>query len=72
MEKIPNNPELNDKDNARILYEQGAEEWKKGNRAKAITLYSRSASLDPEGPGSLALKMTRDIMDFYDKNQLNP
>lgn len=53
-------------------YEQGAEAWKNGNRAAAMNLYAESAELDPEGPGATALKMSNEIMDFYDKNQFNP
>lgn len=54
------------------LYRQGAEAWKKGDRAKAMTLYSRSAELDPDGPGVQALNMTREIMSFFNPDQFNP
>ena len=61
-----------DKDRARELYEAGADEWNRGNRGAAMSLYAKSAEADPDGPGAQALKMARDIMDFYDKNQFNP
>lgn len=60
------------KQDAIKLYEQGAEAWQRGDRGLAMTLYSRSAELDPDGPGVQALQMSRDIMDFYDTNQFNP
>lgn len=54
------------------LYHQGAEMWRKGDRAAAITAYTESAALDPTGPGATALELTRSIMNFYDTNQFNP
>lgn len=57
---------------ARLLFEEGFSAWKGGDKAKAITFYSRSAELDPEGPGTTALKMASDVMDFYDTDQFNP
>ncbi len=54
------------------LYRQGAELWRNGDRAGAISAYTESASLDPHGPGATALEMTRSIMNFYDTNQFNP
>ena len=72
MGEFKKNTFQNPKAEAVRLFEEGAQAWKKGERAAAITLYGRSASLDPEGPGAEALKMSRDIMNFYDTNQLNP
>ena len=60
------------KEKAKLLYEEGAKEWKNGNKARAITLYGESARLDPDGPGTQALAFSKEIMDFYDKNQFNP
>lgn len=57
---------------ARALYDEGRERWQCGDRVGAITAYEESARLDPNGPGAVALEMTRDIMDFYDKQQFNP
>lgn len=54
------------------LYQQGAEAWKKGYRAQAMTLYSESARLDPDGPGAAALEMSQNIMNFYDRDRYNP
>ena len=72
MNKVQKNIDDNSKEQARLLYESGAREWKAGNTAKAISLYSQSAQLDPDGPGAQALQMSREIMDFFDKNQYNP
>lgn len=72
MDKNQKNTDENSRLRARQLYEQGAEAWKYGDRAKAMTLYAKSAEIDPEGPGVQALKMTNEIMDFFDPNQLNP
>lgn len=62
----------NTKSRALDLYNEGAEAWRHGDRAKAMTLYAESAELDPEGPGAHALEMANDIMSFFDPNQLNP
>ena len=61
-----------DKNEAIELYRQGAEEWKKGNRSKAISLYNRSLELYADSPAKTALKMATDIMAFYDKDRYNP
>ncbi|MCH5219960.1 MAG: tetratricopeptide repeat protein [Muribaculaceae bacterium] len=57
---------------AHKYYVEGAEAWRNGDRKRAMTLYSMSANLNPDGPGAQALKMTEDIMSFFDPNQLNP
>lgn len=57
---------------AQKLFQLGAEAWKKGDKAKAMTLYAESAEILPDGPGAMALKMAQEIMDFFDPNQLNP
>lgn len=72
MGKKQENTSHNNKKRAIDLFNEGSEAWKKGNRAKAMTLYAESAELDEEGPGAHALEMTKNIMDFYDKNQFNP
>lgn len=60
------------KQQALELYRAGALAWREGRRGEALTLYHRSAALDPDGPGQTALEMMTGIMDFYDKSQLNP
>lgn len=57
---------------AAILAEKGKLLWKLGDRAGAISAYEDSAQEDPEGPGALLLQHTREIMNFFDPNQLNP
>ena len=46
--------------------------WKQGDRRRAIALYNRSAAADPTGSGAVALEQSRAIMDFYNKDLLNP
>lgn len=72
MDKSKINDLQNRREKARLLFEKGAEAWKNGKRAEAISLYSESADLDPDGPGAQALEMSNRIMDFYDKQQFNP
>lgn len=71
MEENQKSP-IGKKEEARRLYEEGAEAWKRGHRGVAMTLYAESAALDPDGPGATALAMSNEIMDFFDPNQLNP
>ena len=75
MEKGQNLDNLDNKyvrERAEALYREGAEAWRQGERGRAMTLYSESAALWPDGPGAVALRMSNDIMDFYDTNQFNP
>ncbi len=57
---------------AAALAEKGKLLWKLGDRAGAISAYEASAQEDPDGPGALLLEHSRQIMDFFDPNQLNP
>lgn len=57
---------------AAVMAEKGKLLWKTGDRAGAISAYEESAQADPGGPGALLLQHTREIMDFFDPNQLNP
>lgn len=57
---------------AAALAEKGKLLWKLGNRGDAISAYEQSAQEDPGGPGALLLEHSREIMDFFDPNQLNP
>lgn len=72
MENLQNNSSQNNEERALELYRLGNEAWKKGDKGKAMSFYSESAAINPNGPGKTALEMTRQIMDFYDKNQFNP
>lgn len=57
---------------AALLCERGKLHWRLGHRRAATADYARSAEIDPEGPGAGALAMTRDIMDFFNPDMLNP
>lgn len=59
-------------DDAWSLYMLGRIEWKRGKRSAAISLYGRSAALEPDGPASTALEQAREIMDFFNKDLYNP
>ncbi len=73
LQHLDDKSELTDNiEEARRLYEAGAKLWREGDRAGAITAYTSSATLDPQGPGATALELITGIMDFYDTNQYNP
>jgi hypothetical protein len=53
-------------------YEAGKRLWAEGKRGAAITEYNNAVALDPDSPAKTALELIYDIMDFFDRNQLNP
>lgn len=53
-------------------YLRGRMAWKDGDRGAAISHYSVSAALDPDGPGAIALEQARSIMDYFNKDLMNP
>lgn len=57
---------------AALLAEKGKLLWRHGHRAEAITAYETSARLDPDGPGTTLLAHTREVMDFFNPDLLNP
>lgn len=59
-------------DDAEALYQRGRLRWRLGNRGGAISDYEHAAALDPSSPAVAALQMTRDIMDFFNPDLLNP
>ena len=54
------------------LYMRGRVHWRLGDMRRAMTDYSASAAINPDGPASLALGQTREILDFYCKDIYNP
>ncbi len=59
-------------ESARADYLRGRLAWRRGDRAGAMSLYQRSAELEPDGPAAVALEQARDIMAFYHKDLYNP
>lgn len=57
---------------ADIFYRRGRLYWKLGRRGAAISDYERAVAIDSESPAAEALKMCRDIMDFYNTDLYNP
>ncbi|MCC8112599.1 MAG: tetratricopeptide repeat protein [Bacteroidales bacterium] len=50
----------------------GKVHWRLGHRREAITEYEYAAQLDPTSPAVEALRLTREIMDFFNPDQFNP
>lgn len=57
---------------ADLYYRRGRLYWKLGDKARAITDYSSATELDPASPATEALRLCRDIMDFYHTDLYNP
>ncbi len=57
---------------ADIFYRRGRLYWKLGQRGAAISDYERAVAIDSDSPAAEALKMCRDIMDFYNTDLYNP
>lgn len=54
------------------LAEKGKLLWRLDRRGEAISAYEEGAKLDPAGPCSTLLEMSGDIMNFFNKDLLNP
>lgn len=57
---------------AEARYRRGRLRWQLGDRAGAISDYEHAAAADPASPAVAALQMTRQIMDFFNPDLLNP
>lgn len=53
-------------------YEQGNAFRREGNFTEAMNCYMEAVHIDAGSPAAEALKMLRDIMDFYCKDIYNP
>lgn len=53
-------------------YRRGRLYWRLGDKGAAISDYERAVAIDPESPAAEALKLCRDIMDFYNTDLYNP
>ncbi len=63
---------LTDRERGLLLAEKGKILWKAGRRGEAISAYEAGSQLDPGGPAELLLSHTREIMDFFNPDLLNP
>ncbi len=59
---------------AQALLERGKLYWKLGQRGRAISDYTAAAAIDPDpnGQAAQALRLSNDIMDFYNTDLYNP
>lgn len=57
---------------AYLLAERGKALWRMDRRGEAISAYEQGAQLDPEGPAAMLLDHSREIMDFFNPDLLNP
>lgn len=51
---------------------RGLRHWSLGHRAKAMNDYLKAISINPESRAAQALESARAILDFYNKDLLNP
>ena len=58
--------------NSEDYYEQGNAYRRQGNWQKALECYAEAIELDPESPAVQAREMLNSILNFYDKDALNP
>ncbi|MDE6576752.1 MAG: hypothetical protein K2J82_03660 [Muribaculaceae bacterium] len=51
---------------------RGMKHWALGHRALAIKDYHAALAINPHSDAGSALKVANDILDFYNKDLLNP
>lgn len=57
---------------AEALYQRGRLHWRLGQRALAISDYSSSSLINPEGKATYALQQAQEIENFFNPDLLNP
>lgn len=57
---------------AELFYQRGRLLWKLGRKTEAMSDYGRAVELDPESQAAVALKMAREVMDFFNRDLYNP
>ncbi len=55
-----------------LYYLRGRLYWRLGQKSLAISDYECAVALNSGSPASAALKIARDVMDFYNKDLYNP
>ena len=58
--------------NSRELYEQGNDYRRQGNWQEAINSYIQAIELDPDSPAVEAYRASLEILEFFNKDMLNP
>lgn len=69
---IGNIKESEKPDLSELYYLRGRLNWKAGHRGEAMSDYRRAISLNPQSPAVEALRLSGDIMNFYNKDFYNP
>ena len=57
---------------AELYFQRGRLNWRMDRRGAAMSDYERSIAMDSESPAREALKMCRDIMNYYNTDLYNP
>lgn len=59
-------------DNDEVLWQTGQTLWRLGRRGEAMSAYARAVEINPQSPARMALEQSREIMDFFNHDMLNP
>ena len=59
-------------ENALWWYLRGKAYWRMDRKSDAISDFEEASHLDPQSPAVHALEMTRDVMDFFNHDLMNP
>lgn len=57
---------------AMALYTRGKIYWRMGKKAEAMTDYTASLAIDPEGPAAIALQQAQEVVHYYNPDLFNP
>lgn len=57
---------------AELFYQRGRLLWKLGRKTDAMSDYGRAVELDPDSQAAVALKMAREVMEFFNRDLYNP
>ena len=59
-------------DDALLLYTRGKVLWCMGRQSDAVTDYTASTLIDPDGPASIALEHAQEVLHYFNPDLLNP
>ncbi|MCM1067212.1 MAG: tetratricopeptide repeat protein [Muribaculaceae bacterium] len=54
------------------VYMRGRIAWRRGRKGEAISLYEKALAIDPGCEAAVALEQARSVMNFFNKDLLNP